>query len=195
MGQLKIGQHIQEISNQIESAKKILAVSTTNFDHYHYFLIHCAIIYNILNPNTKPIINKDGQEDPVKEKLRRTAEERRKQMRDYFGENYAKFILHDHAKSFRNHLEHIDERIDTAVLSGIVVDKNLKFRPGNSAFIINTPNKESLLRGYDYGRFTFYNETFDTERAKKWLDDIDVYIKQKGIPDLGCSSITNNIEI
>ena len=192
MKPLTIGHHIEEIITQIVSARKALKNAAMDFDYTHYFLVHCAIIYNFINPNTKPIIEKNGNESDFNKKCRNKAEERREKMKEYFGDSFNTLTKKNYSKIFRNHLEHIDTRFDDAVMAGCVVDKNLKLTTGPGVLSFNNLAKESQLRGFDAGVFTFHDQSLNIAEIEEWLNHIDIYIKEKGIPTK-CSSITNNI--
>ncbi|KKR12913.1 MAG: hypothetical protein UT41_C0001G0457 [Candidatus Wolfebacteria bacterium GW2011_GWC2_39_22] len=189
--QIAIGCHIKEILNQIDAARAALLLPCDPYNSHQYFLIHCVIIYNLIAPNTKPEKNKAGVE--IKVQRRKVAEKRRESMQEYFGNSYKHFTTQNYASEFRNHFEHIDSRIDVAVLSGIYRDKNSYWGLDT---IINPKggDDKSSLRGYLNGKFTFNEKVLDNNKLQIWLDEIESYIKQKGVPNTGCTFImTDNV--
>jgi hypothetical protein len=173
---MKIIPYIEEIKSQTQSAKIVLSTNINIFDKYHYFLVHCSIIHKILFPyiDEKELIN-NKQSEIIKK-------ERTECLSIYF-EN-STFLNNNQVKHFRNHFEHIDERIDRITkTNSALLDKNVSSGV-NILDVINVQGlkKESMLRNYENGNLTFYGETFNFEEAKKWLDSIEEYINLKGLP-------------
>lgn len=180
--------HLEEVLFQIESALGILGVSSLKNNRYHYFLIHSAIIYKILHPNLQGCTP-----DTIK-----LMEERRKLLEEYFGDKYEiyinklKLLLKEGREGFRNHLEHVDERIDNAVKKGgIARDNNSE---GISIHDFFGVPKECCLVNFENNNFTFLGETFNLDEVKSTILEIKEYINEKGLPEnISGFSISNNV--
>lgn len=186
---IPIKPYLEEILAQIESAEKSIASSGNIFDNIHHFLIHSTIVYKILFPylDEKKIINNDNNE--LRKKMRK------KSLQKYF-DDFDTIKKDDIVKKFRDHFEHIDERIDSVVKQNFIFDKNISYSNKIENIIrIEGLNNESKMRNYENGCFTFYGASCDIEDVRKWLDEIKNYILKKGIPKEGCGQFTNNVFI
>lgn len=181
---MKIGYYIEEIGLQIKSANKALEAGGEVFDREHHFLIHCAIIHKILWPSINKKKVTEGNEIELFKK------ERGESIRSYFDDS--SYLTNIQIKKFRNHFEHIDERIDDAVKKGFIVDKNISFNPGEKmGNVIQGFEKQSQLRSYENGLFCMQGECFDIQAGVKWLNKLASCIEQKGIPEIGTNTMTN----
>lgn len=183
-----INPYLEEILSQVESAISVLNLGILEYNRYHYFLIHSSIVYKILNSY---IFYNDS------EKIKELKNKRKKALEEYFGIKYNYFInkleslLGKGKDGFRNHLEHIDERIDIAVEKGGIVRNNIS-QGISFASVFNLP-KECFLENYENFKFSFLGEVFDLNEVKIIILEIKEYIDTKGLPEsTSCFNISNN---
>lgn len=175
--EIKIEPYLYEIKEQIKSAKSVmLDKSLEKLDRYHYFLIHCAIIHKILFPVFQKDKGLSKEENKQKEEW---LNGRKKELSKYFGN-----IDEVNVRKFRNHFEHIDERLDDAIKEDrIIVDRNEVWNASLKDVFNFNGLSQIELRNIENENLILCGEKFDLEKARKWLDDIDNLISQKGIPE------------
>jgi len=179
--------YLREISSQIESARNSLSSSGGIFDQQHHFLIHSAIVHKILFPSINPKEIEKGNLEELRKQKRMEA------LKNYFSD--CKSIDQNiSAKKFRNHMEHIDERIDSACKHGFIMDKNIAINQAiGDSIVMFGLNKEAKLRNIENGMLTIYGESFDINEILKWLSDIENYIVRIGHPQEKMGCMTNCI--
>lgn len=198
---MNIRYHLEEILFNIESAFLVLDIKDIKDNKYHYFLIHSTIVFNILRykdeKTLKKLIEKNKNNKNELDKLL-IGKNRKNELKDYFGSYYCMFVNNlklllkeNKNKEFRNHLEHVDERLDIAISKGFIVKDNVSNNLNIKSIFPNIPT-ESCLRNYEDGKFTFYDEKFDLLKLKDVLLEIQNFIKNKGLPENITNVISNS---
>lgn len=198
---MNIRYHLEEILFNIESAFFVLDIKDFKDNKYHYFLIHSTIVFKILfykdEKTLKELIKKNKNNKKELNKLI-IGKNRKNELKDYFSSDYCIFVdnlklllKENKNKEFRNHLEHIDERLDLAISKGFIVKDNVSNGINIKSIFPDIPT-ESCLRNYEDGKFTFYDEKFDLLKLKDVLLEIQNFIKNKGLPENITNIISNN---
>lgn len=174
MDEFSLKIYINELKLQIFYAEQSMKAPVESFLKYHHFLVHAAIICKILKPRYYK--KKDS------EILEQIKKDREQALKNYFNQ-YENINLNDLDVMLRNHLEHIDERIDKLISSGrsIIVDRNVVIGiPLKEAiFIEGSEDQLNYLRNMDNGYYTFYGEKYNIFKIQEVINQIKYYIENK----------------
>lgn len=165
--------YIDEIKKQIKSANNSLTSGIDIFDAYHHFLIHCAMIYQIISPKINDEKIKKCDENEL------FKQERKNVLQEYFKEILEDVLKNKDVINFRNHFEHFDERLDLAMKSGIIIKRSHFFGSDIDGFLGVKVPKESKLNCFENGELTISGDKFNLENTRRWIDFISNYIEKK----------------